>query len=262
MTDLEDTPLDDLDRPVPRRRRRVPGGFSAESLLASILAHLAVVFLVIVLAPNRSADRHDGPVFDLTQFVLPEASAVTDKASPDAPVAVPRPAPEAGAPVEIPARDDEPVEEAAAAPSEEPPPQETVQAPAEPSPPNAEVADDPVEEYVATVASLVEKVSYQKLRIRAHFTGEVTVHLTLNALGMHVRPPEVCRDQDSLLNLYTLFNMGPEAAYRAFIRQKREIEDALVEVGRYPPWPPGVDVPRVLTFIFPLGPIPEQYRTN
>ncbi len=135
-----------------------PRGWSTESLLASLLLHLAVLLGVILFAPRGGSDHHDGVVVDIGSFTLPAPRAAPEPAAPppdtEDGIAVPSVAatfkpeePEAEAPSpageEVPSEPPPPEEPVTEAPAPDPAPPEVEEVASEPPPPEDPVAEAP-----------------------------------------------------------------------------------------------------------------------
>ncbi|MBI5015840.1 MAG: hypothetical protein HZB55_10165 [Deltaproteobacteria bacterium] len=275
-------------------RRRPGGGISTGSLLGSILLHLAALFLVIVLAPQRGAGEHDAVLIDIGQFVLPEPAPTSPEVPPKvAGLPEPAPPPEApadGAPAEIPTED-------AAAP-EEPPatePSQSAQEPESASPEAAEKTEatapvpestlphehgayDPFEVYKASLAERVSQVMTTALRdfpILRVFRGRLVVHLYLNRegrpewftdqAGLFIRGAAICLHHKG----YQIEPVVPmsEATFRWHCEAlDQRVVAAINAAAPYPAAPPGVTVPRELSYVFDLpdtpAPVPSPAPPN
>jgi outer membrane biosynthesis protein TonB len=286
-TDVEE-PLMDA-RPV-GLRRRPGGGMSSESLLASFLLHLAVLFLVIVFAPDRPGREHDAVLIDISKFVLPEASSAAPPA-PDKPVPptaeAPQPAPPQGAadaPVEI------PEDEVAAAQEEEPPkppekeapPQEPAAAPAPEAPttqaakteatppvpesslPHEHGAYDPFEVYKAALAERVNRAMSGVLNespILRVFRGRLVVHLYLDQegrpvwftdqAGLQIRGAAICLHHKEY-QIEPIIPMNEPTFMWYSGALDGEVVKAINDGAPYPAAPPGLTIPHELSYVFDL----------
>lgn len=291
MEDLETLP-DEPDRlpppPLPRRRRG--GGMSTESFLASLLLHLAALFLVILYAPDRPSREHDTVLLNIGEFVLPESPAPAVPEAQEAPAAAETPpAPVADGAVQVPARDVPVKPEAPVKPPEDPAPQaakaETPKADAArppagpPTPPVPESSlphqhgeYDPFEIYKAALAERVNEVLVAALNdypILRAFRGKLVVHLYLDQqgrlrwfndqAGLFIRGAAICLHHRGY-QIQSIMPMPAEVFRRHCDALDQYVVKAINDGAPYPAPPPGLDIDSYgeLSYVFELPDQPSQ----
>lgn len=287
MQEPEHLPEPESPPPPTAPRRRRGGGMSAESFLASLLLHLAALFLVIVFAPDRPDAEHDTVLLNIGDFVLPESSGPEPSPDPAEELAeaddAPTPGPEA--PVAIPADDvatrpPEPPAERKPEAEEakpEPPAPDRAAAPDTPPVPESSLPHrhgeyDPFEAYKAALAERVNEVLVAALDdypILRAFRGKLVVHLYLDQqgrlqwftdqAGLFIRGAAICLHHRG----YQIRPAVPMPDH-VFRRHCEALDQYVVKVindgAPYPAPPPGLDISSFgeLSYVFELPDEPDQ----